>query len=231
MPICLRWPVAHGILLYFVDAAGLIKRLLTVNPAKRANIIDVAAHWWVNYGHRDLLADLELSEKRTSDYFDEDDQDQEPVNVVFDSKKKPKKSILKNRKMSAGDSGCALSDPKECELSLAGLHSALNDVIIDSKGNKTQCIKTEPLKENTTSDSSKRHSISSNSSTDMLDFSYDSSSSGNGDSLPGCQGSSSLDKKAGKVSIISLKTNNVQSSPVVTVASPVTSTVVYSCSL
>jgi len=176
----------------FVDAAGLIRRLLTVNPAKRANIIDVAAHWWTNFGHKDLLAELELSEKRTSDYFDEEET--ERVSVVFDSNKKPKKGILKNRRISGGDSGCALSDPKECEISLAKLSSALDEII--PHDSKTQSVARVPLKEDMTQ--SKRHSLSSNSSGDMLDFSYDSNSDGNSDasSSPSCEVSCTLTSPA-----------------------------------
>ncbi|WAR25016.1 NUAK1-like protein [Mya arenaria] len=33
------------------EAAGLIRHLLTVNPAKRATIEDICAHWWVNLGY------------------------------------------------------------------------------------------------------------------------------------------------------------------------------------
>lgn len=138
---------------------------------------------------------------------------------MFDSSKKPKKGILKNRKFSGGDSGCALSDPKECELSLVSLQSALNDVISDTKSNKTQSIKTVLLKEDTTPTSSKRHSISSNSSTDMLDFSYDSSSSSNADPSPVCEIKADIEK-----STTAVKKN-------ILVSSPVHSTVVYSCSL
>ena len=203
---------------------------MTVNPARRANIIDIAAHWWINHEQKDLLAELELAEKRTSDYFDEEDHEQEHVNVVFDSSKKPKKGILKNRKISGGDSGCALSDPKECEISLASIQSALNGVITDDKSNKTQCVKTVLLKEDITPSSSKRHSISSNSSADMLDFSYDSSSSGNGDPLPVCVDTSAVNKPPTKVSIINLNQASSQP-PVLNVTSPVVSTVVYSCSL
>ena len=165
--------------LFFTDAGSLIKKLLTVNPAKRANIIDAAAHWWTNHEQKDLLAELELSEKRTSDYFE--DEDQSHVAVAFDSTKKPKKGILKNRKISGGDSGCALSDPKECELSLAGLQAALDDSVCPAKSSKTQSVKTVLLKEDKVAAASKRHSLSSNSSADMLDFSYDSSSSGAGE--------------------------------------------------
>lgn len=172
-----------------------------------------------------------MSEKRTSDYFDEDDHEQEHVSVVFDSNKKPRKSILKNRKISAGDSGCALSDPKECELSLASLQSALDKVAIEDKSNKTQAIKTVPLKENSTPNSSKRHSISSNSSADMLDFSYDSSSSCSGDVVPVCKDSSAIAKHHPTVSVIKLKTNSVLSSTVVANASSVSTSIVYSCSL
>jgi len=36
----------------FPDAAGLIRHLLMVNPAKRATIDNVLTHWWVNLGFR-----------------------------------------------------------------------------------------------------------------------------------------------------------------------------------
>jgi len=204
------------------DAAGLVKKLLTVNPAKRANIIDAAAHWWTNHEQKDLLAELELSEKRTSDYFEDDDQSQ--VTVAFDSTKKPKKGILKNRKISGGDSGCALSDPKECELSLASLQTALDDSCASAKSSKIQSVKTVPLKEDKVAAASKRHSLSSNSSADMLDFSYDSSSSGAGDSgSPSITVSPEIKAVHEKTSKFTLPTSVGQrSSPVIHV---------YSCSL
>jgi len=170
-------------MLILADAAGLISRLLEVDPAKRANILDVAAHWWTNHEQEDLLASAELSEKRTSDYFEEEDP--ERISTVFDSTKKPKKGILKHRRMSGGDSGCALSDAKESEISLSKLESALDDVILNSSNSKTKSVKTVTLREDSTS-SSKRHSLSSNSSTDMLDFCYDSSSN-HLDLLPVCE--------------------------------------------
>lgn len=40
------------------EAAGLIRHLLTVNPAKRATITDILSHWWVNLGHS-LMPDNE----------------------------------------------------------------------------------------------------------------------------------------------------------------------------
>lgn len=35
------------------EAAGLIRHLLTVNPAKRAKMDDILNHWWVNLGYRE----------------------------------------------------------------------------------------------------------------------------------------------------------------------------------
>ena len=32
-------------------AAGLIRHMLTVSPARRATLTDVLNHWWVNLGH------------------------------------------------------------------------------------------------------------------------------------------------------------------------------------
>lgn len=40
------------------EAAGLIRHLLTVNPAKRATISEICSHWWVNLGHS-LMPDNE----------------------------------------------------------------------------------------------------------------------------------------------------------------------------
>ncbi|RUS86023.1 hypothetical protein EGW08_006235, partial [Elysia chlorotica] len=33
------------------DAAGLIRHMLTVTPARRATMDDALKHWWINFGH------------------------------------------------------------------------------------------------------------------------------------------------------------------------------------
>lgn len=38
---------------YFTEAAGLIRHLLTVNPAKRAKMSDILNHWWVNLTYKE----------------------------------------------------------------------------------------------------------------------------------------------------------------------------------
>ena len=40
--------------LFLAEAAGLIRHLLTVNPAKRATMSDILSHWWVNLGHKTM---------------------------------------------------------------------------------------------------------------------------------------------------------------------------------
>ncbi|XP_076304058.1 uncharacterized protein LOC143222072 isoform X2 [Tachypleus tridentatus] len=37
------------------EASGLIRRLLTVSPAKRATIVDICMDWWVNLGYNNSL--------------------------------------------------------------------------------------------------------------------------------------------------------------------------------
>lgn len=44
--------------LCFSEASGLIKDILTVSPAKRANIVDICSHWWVNQGCDHSLTDV-----------------------------------------------------------------------------------------------------------------------------------------------------------------------------
>ena len=34
-----------------LDACGLIRWLLMVNPTRRATLEDVASHWWLNWGY------------------------------------------------------------------------------------------------------------------------------------------------------------------------------------
>lgn len=41
-------------------ACGLIDWMLTVNPARRATIEDIANHWWVNWGYDTMVCDCHL---------------------------------------------------------------------------------------------------------------------------------------------------------------------------
>ncbi|XP_075039618.1 NUAK family SNF1-like kinase 1 [Mixophyes fleayi] len=41
-------------------ACGLIDWMLTVNPARRASIEDIANHWWVNWGYDAVVCDCDL---------------------------------------------------------------------------------------------------------------------------------------------------------------------------
>ncbi|XP_032898707.1 NUAK family SNF1-like kinase 2 [Amblyraja radiata] len=41
------------------DACGLIRWLLMVNPDRRATIEDVATHWWVNWGFKTQICEME----------------------------------------------------------------------------------------------------------------------------------------------------------------------------
>ncbi|KAG1714798.1 NUAK family SNF1-like kinase 1 [Nymphon striatum] len=40
------------------EASGLIRDILTVSPAKRANIVDICSHWWVNQDSENRLTDI-----------------------------------------------------------------------------------------------------------------------------------------------------------------------------
>ena len=167
-------------------ASGLIRSMLTVNPAKRANITDVAAHWWTNKNADTSLSD-ELSRttpgRRTSDYFEDenvfsDSQEKtvEPARIVtpvFDSTRKPKKSILKKRNISSGDSGCALN--KEAELSVSSVESTSGDDTSSLQRPLHDLHKLSPMTSRAAG--TRKDSLSSSSSTELLDFSYDSSES------------------------------------------------------
>jgi len=151
--------------------------MLTVNPAKRANITDIASHWWINKDCNALDEELTRTTRRTSDYFEDDsvfcdipvEKCDRIVTPVFDSDKKPKKGILKNRKtkMSSGDSGCGLSDTTRDADNSSSQESALSDLpSAESDIQETLARMERP-----------RDSISSESSGDALDFSYESTGS------------------------------------------------------
>lgn len=195
------------------EASSLIRSMLTVNPAKRANITDVSAHWWTN---KDIECSIEeelsriTAGRRTSDYFEDDNvfaEIQEKVTPerivtpVFDSSKKPKKSILKKRNVSSGDSGCALHDNKDSgDLSISSVESAssttdeattLSRRRIDSELSHTNLSQSETkqrsislLTSTVRRTAPRKSSISSSSSTELLDFAYDSNSESNLEAYP-----------------------------------------------
>ena len=88
------------------EAAGLIRHLLTVNPAKRATMSDILSHWWVNLGHKTMpdtqpyVCPMVLqpvpacsSERLSSD------SDGEPESSAGPKTQRPLKGILKKPKM------------------------------------------------------------------------------------------------------------------------------------
>lgn len=88
------------------EAAGLIRHLLTVNPAKRATMSDILSHWWVNLGHKTMpdtqpyVCPMVLqpvpacSNERLSS-----DSDGEPESSARPKTQRPLKGILKKPKM------------------------------------------------------------------------------------------------------------------------------------
>lgn len=42
-----------GFVSVLAEAAGLIRHILTVNPAKRAKMPDILNHWWINLGYKE----------------------------------------------------------------------------------------------------------------------------------------------------------------------------------
>lgn len=91
------------------EAAGLIRHLLVINPAKRATINDICRHWWVNLGYdKSPMEDaplghpidfhiLERSLTVSSD-SDSDPADSPATRSHNSKKQKPLKSILKKPK-------------------------------------------------------------------------------------------------------------------------------------
>lgn len=88
------------------EAAGLIRHLLTVNPAKRATMSDIVSHWWVNLGHKTMpdaqpyVCPTVLQPVPT--YPNErlsSDSDGEPDTSARPKTQRPLKGILKKPKM------------------------------------------------------------------------------------------------------------------------------------
>jgi hypothetical protein len=53
--VCACW-----LFVYVFDTAAspLIREMLTVTPARRADIEKICSHWWVNEGHTDSCLDI-----------------------------------------------------------------------------------------------------------------------------------------------------------------------------
>ncbi|XP_059805806.1 NUAK family SNF1-like kinase 1 [Hypanus sabinus] len=67
------------------DACGLIRWLLMVNPDRRATIEDVATHWWVNWGYKTQVCELESARDYESSVTISLDWLQRPSRFVFES--------------------------------------------------------------------------------------------------------------------------------------------------
>ena len=102
----------------FSEAAGLIRHLLTVNPAKRATIDDICVHWWVNLGfnvmpnNEPYIPPMVLqpvpnfqnqsvpsSSSSSSSSSSESDDGDSPASANKSKTVKPLKGILKKPKM------------------------------------------------------------------------------------------------------------------------------------
>ncbi|XP_072886722.1 NUAK family SNF1-like kinase 1 [Hemitrygon akajei] len=67
------------------DACGLIRWLLMVNPDRRATIEDVATHWWVNWGYKTQVCELESARDYESSVTISLDWLQRPSRFIFES--------------------------------------------------------------------------------------------------------------------------------------------------
>ncbi|KAJ8301854.1 hypothetical protein KUTeg_020841 [Tegillarca granosa] len=98
------------------EAAGLIRHLLTVNPAKRAKMDDILNHWWVNLGYRETPSMqpypspeiLKPVSARHNASLSSDSEGENDTNNKND-KKQPLKGILKKPKTSS--TGTSSDDP------------------------------------------------------------------------------------------------------------------------
>ena len=108
----------------FTEAAGLIRHLLTVNPAKRATITEICSHWWVNLGHS-LMPDNEpyappmvpqpipsFHNQPLSSSSSESEAELDTDSTCKPKTVKPLKGILKKPKMA--EEKTKLSDIKWC---------------------------------------------------------------------------------------------------------------------
>ncbi|XP_078098171.1 NUAK family SNF1-like kinase 1 [Mustelus asterias] len=67
------------------DACGLIRWLLMVNPDRRATIEDVANHWWVNWGYKTPVCEVESLKDYESPVMITLDWVQRSSRIVFES--------------------------------------------------------------------------------------------------------------------------------------------------
>jgi hypothetical protein len=135
----------------FLESAGLIRHLLTVNPAKRATITDILSHWWVNLGHS-MMPDNEpyippmvlqpvpsYHNQSLSSSSESDDGEPECNGKV--KTVKPLKSILKKPKMTENfvDKRCNESlMPKNDATENAGDSQPSDDAVFnESSDNQT----------------------------------------------------------------------------------------------
>ncbi|XP_060701295.1 NUAK family SNF1-like kinase 1 [Hemiscyllium ocellatum] len=67
------------------DACGLIRWLLMVNPDRRATIEDVANHWWVNWGYKTPVCEMESVKDYEMPVTISSDWLQRSSRIVFES--------------------------------------------------------------------------------------------------------------------------------------------------
>ncbi|XP_069798090.1 NUAK family SNF1-like kinase 1 isoform X2 [Narcine bancroftii] len=67
------------------DACGLIRWLLMVNPDRRATIEDVATHWWLNWGYKTQVCEMESVRDYESPVTIPLDWMQRSTRIVFES--------------------------------------------------------------------------------------------------------------------------------------------------
>lgn len=160
------------------EAAGLIRHLLTVNPAKRATINDIVSHWWVNLGFN-VMPDNEpyvppMVLQPVSSYHNQslssssESDDGEPAQSLTGKPKttKPLKGILKKPKIveTVVEKRCSdIVVPKGVEKSLSE-----NAHPVDSFGNDSVF---SSVSDNQTGSLSVAHNEAQSKSADSLDVS------------------------------------------------------------
>ncbi|OWF35294.1 NUAK family SNF1-like kinase 1 [Mizuhopecten yessoensis] len=123
------------------ECAGLIRHLLTVNPAKRAGVTDILNHWWVNLHHNktpcgapypnpDFLKPVTLRHNQSLSSDSEGEVDMKSA--------KPLKSILK--KPSSGSTSSNNSRSSEDPCDTACRESKCHDSLPSMEVGDTQCV-------------------------------------------------------------------------------------------